>query len=83
VWSRRGSFLWQLRRSGENIELWETMPEAWTWVRRSTLDLGLPAASHLEHLPLTVSPRTGKLVMNRRTTLSTLLVFEGLDPDRW
>jgi serine/threonine protein kinase len=83
VWSRKGSFLWQLRRSGEDIELWETMPENWTWARRSTLDLGMPAASHLEHLPLTVHPRSGELVMNRRTTLSTLLVFEGLDPDRW
>ena len=46
-------------------------------------DLGLPPASHLEHLPLTVSPVTGELIMNRRTTLSTLLVFEGLDPERW
>jgi serine/threonine protein kinase len=83
VWSRRGSFLWQLRRADDRIELWELMPEVWTWARRSILDLGLPAASHLEHLPLTVSPITGELIMNRRTTLSTLLVFEGLDPERW
>jgi len=83
VWSRRGSFLWQLRRAGDRIELWESMPEVWTWSRRSTLDFGLPAASHFEHLPLTVNPLSGDLVMNRRTTLSGLLVFEGLDPDRW
>jgi serine/threonine protein kinase len=83
VWSRRGSFLWQLRRAGDQIELWELMPGVWTWARRSVLDIGLPPASHLEHLPLTVSPLSGELVMNRRTTLSTLLVFEGLDPDRW
>ena len=83
VWSRKGSFLWQLRRSGESIALWETMPEIWAWARRATLDLGLPPASHLEHLPLTVDPRTGELIMNRRTTLSVLLAFEGLDPDRW
>jgi serine/threonine protein kinase len=83
VWSRRGSFLWQLRRSGEHIELWETMPGIWSWARRSTLDLGMRPASHLEHLPLTVNPLTGELVMNRRTTFSTLLVFDGLDPDRW
>jgi Tol biopolymer transport system component len=83
VWSRRGSFLWQLRRVGDRIELWESMPGDWRWSRRSTLDLGLPAASHFEHLPLTVNPISGDLVMNRRTTLSGLLVFEGLDPDRW
>jgi hypothetical protein len=43
----------------------------------------MPAASHLEHLPLTVDPRSGELIMNRRSTASTLVVFEGLDPDRW
>jgi dipeptidyl aminopeptidase/acylaminoacyl peptidase len=83
VWSRDGRLLWQLRREGEKIELWQTVPGVWRWTRRSILDLGLPAASHLEHLPLTVSPRSGELVMNRRTTISSLLVFEGLDPERW
>jgi serine/threonine protein kinase len=83
IWSRSGRFLWQLRRAGDRIELWESVPGVWVWSRRSTLDLGLPAASHLEHLPLTVNPISGDLVMNRRTTLSGLLVFEGLDPDRW
>jgi serine/threonine protein kinase len=83
VWNRSGRLLWQLRRAGDQIELWEAAPAEWRWSRRSTLDLGMPAASHLEHLPLTVNPRTGELVMNRRTTLSTLVVFEGLDPDRW
>jgi Tol biopolymer transport system component len=83
VWSRRGSFLWQLRRVGDRVELWESMPEDWTWSRRSILDFGMPAASHFEHLPLTVHPISGELVMNRRTTLSGLLVFDGLDPDRW
>jgi hypothetical protein len=83
VWSRSGRFLWQLRRAGDRIELWESVPGVWTWSRRSTLGFGLPAASHFEHLPLTVNPISGDLVMNRRTTLSGLLVFEGLDPDRW
>jgi len=83
VWSRDGRLLWQLRRAGDRIELWESVPGDWNWSRRSTLDLGLPAASHLEHLPMTVSSRTGHLVMNRRTTISGVVVFEGLDPDRW
>jgi serine/threonine protein kinase len=83
VWSRDGSFLWQLRRAGDVIELWEAVPGAWSWSRRAILDFGIPAPSHFEHIPLTVSRRTGQLVMNRRTNLSGLLVFEGLDPDRW
>ncbi len=83
VWSADGGFLWQLRRDENDIELWEADSEDWTWRRRSVLDLGRPAASHLEHLPLTVSPATGELVMNRRTTLANLLVFENVDPVRW
>ena len=83
VWNRDGGLLWQLRRAGNRIELWEAETEIWDWRRRSTLDLGRPAASHLEHLPLTVNPATGELVMNRRTSLASLLVFEGVDPDRW
>ena len=83
VWSLDGAFLWQLRRAGDSIELWETETGVWNWRRRSILDLGRPAVSHLEHLPLTVNPATGELVMNRRTNLASLLVFEGVDPARW
>ena len=83
VWSADGAFLWQLRRSEDEIELWQADTGLWSWRRRSTLDIGQPAASHLEHLPLTVNPATGELVMNRRTTLANLLVFEGLDSTRW
>jgi Tol biopolymer transport system component len=83
VWSRDGGLLWQLRRADDAIELWEAEAGLWTWKLRSTLDLGRPAASHLEHLPLTVNPATGELVMNRRTSLASLLVFEGVDPTRW
>jgi len=83
TWSRDGGLLWQLRRAGDQIELWEAEPGNWTWRRRSILDLGRPAASHLQHLPLTVNPATGELVMNRRTSLASLLVFEGVEPARW
>jgi hypothetical protein len=75
--------LWQLRRAGERIELWEAAPDDWRWQWRSVLDLGRPAGSHLEHLPLTVSPTTGELVMNRRTNVASLLVFDNVDPSRW
>ncbi len=83
AWSRDGGYLWQLRRAGDQIELWEAEAGVWSWQRRSILDLGRPAVSHLEHLPLTVNPATGELVMNRRTSLASLLVFEGVDPARW
>ena len=83
VWSRDGGMLWQLRRAGDQIELWEAETGVWSWRRRSILDLGRPAVSHLEHLPLTVNPATGELIMNRRTSLASLLVFENVDPARW
>ena len=83
LWSADGSLLWQLRRWRDEVELWEAETGVWRWRRRAVLDLGRPAASHLEHLPLTVHPETGELVMNRRTTISRLLVFDGIDPDRW
>jgi Tol biopolymer transport system component len=83
AWSRDGRLLWQLRRAGDQIELWEAESGVWTWRRRSILDLGRPAASHLEHLPLTVNPSTGELVMNRRTSLASLVVFDDVDPARW
>ena len=83
TWSRDGGLLWQLRRAGDRVELWEAEAGVWDWRRRSILDLGRPAASHLEHLPLTVNPATGELVMNRRTSLASLLMFEGVDRARW
>ncbi len=83
VWSRGDRRLLQLRRTDDRIELWQATPGIWSWSRRSVLDFGAPAGSHLEHLPLTVSPRTGELVMNRRTTSSSLLVVNGVDADRW
>jgi len=83
VWSADGELLWQLRRSGDAVELWEADIGVWRWRRRSVLDIGRPVGSHFEHLPLTVNARTGDLIMNRRTTVSGLLLFEGLDPSRW
>ena len=42
VWSReRAGFLWQLRRAGDRIELWESVPGSGTWSRTIYLDLGL------------------------------------------
>jgi dipeptidyl aminopeptidase/acylaminoacyl peptidase len=83
VWSADGRWLWQLRRSDNDLELWQAPVGEWTWERRSVLDLGRPASSHLEHLPLTIHPDSGELVINRRSNFSGLVVFDGLDPARW
>ncbi len=83
VWSDDGQWLWQLRRAGDEVELWQAAVGEWVWSRRAVLDLGRPPSSHLEHLPLTINPGNGELVINRRTTFSGLLVFDRLDPSRW
>ncbi len=84
VWSPDGSHLWQVRRNAEGgLELWEAPAGSWTWRRRNVLDVGGEAPPHMEHLPLTVSRNSGRLVMNRRSASSELLVFSGLDHRRW
>ena len=82
-WSPDGGLLWQLRRSGDQLELWEAATGDWTWRRRSTLDLGGTPAPYMEHLPFTVDPSSGRLVLNRRMFNSTLVLFSGLEPRRW
>ncbi|MCP4898037.1 MAG: protein kinase [bacterium] len=83
VWSNENGRLWQLRREGNLIELWQCTVGEWRWRKRSTLDVGGAPASHFEFLPLTVHPVTGELVMNRSTVESALMILEGLDPARW
>ncbi len=85
VWDLRSGDLLQLRRSTDDaaIELWQANPVEGRWTMRSRLDLGVRPPIHLEFLPLTVDQATGKLVMNRRTGSSRLLVFDGVDVDRW
>jgi hypothetical protein len=83
VWSPDGEWLWQLRRAGETVELWQAEVDGWSWQRRTRIDVGGTPSSHLEYLPLTVNPSTGDLVINRRTTFSGLVLLEGLDPAHW
>lgn len=83
IWSNEPDRLWQLRREGNMIELWQCRVGEWQWRRRSILDFGGDPASHFEFLPLTIHPTTGDLVMNRSAVESALLLVEGLDPDRW
>jgi dipeptidyl aminopeptidase/acylaminoacyl peptidase len=83
AWRPDGSGLRQLRRAEDRVEIFEAIPGVWRWQRLSLLELGRPAPPHFEYMPLTVDPTSGNLVMNVRQSRSTLLVFEGLDPERW
>ena len=83
AWSSDGSRLFQLRRQADRLELWEAAVDGWEWRRRSVLDIGGQPRMHMEHLPFTVDPTTGRLIMNRRSSASSVLVYDGLDPERW
>jgi serine/threonine protein kinase/Tol biopolymer transport system component len=83
VWDPSSGDLLQLRRSDDALELWRAEPGRWIWTRRSLLDLGGRPPIQMEHLPLTVDPSSGRLVMNRRSGTASLVVFDGLDPERW
>jgi serine/threonine protein kinase len=83
AWSRDGRKLYQLRREQNAIVVYKTTSGLGVWSKGATLDLNGPAPEHFEFQPLTVDWATGDLVLNRRITRSSLLVFEGLDPERW
>jgi len=83
AWSRDGTRLYQLRREDERLELWEASVDRWEWTRRAVLDIGTRPQTHTEHLPFTIDPTSGRPVLNRRSSVSSLLVYEGLDPTRW
>ncbi|MFZ5788439.1 MAG: protein kinase domain-containing protein, partial [Acidobacteriota bacterium] len=83
AWARDGSLLFQIRRSGGTLELWQAAPATWRWVRRGPVDLGVAPPPQAEHVPLTVDPRSGALVFNRRSVTGELVLFEGIEPDRW
>jgi hypothetical protein len=83
VWDRRSGALLQLRRSDDSIELWQAERSQWRWRKRSTLDLGARPQIQLEYMPLTVDPVTGRLVVNRRSGTASLIVFDGVDVNRW
>ncbi len=83
AWSRDGTSLYQLRRDDDRLELWQAAVDRWDWRRRAQLDIGARPQMHMEHLPFTVDPVTGRLILNRRSSVSSLLVYEGVDPERW
>jgi hypothetical protein len=85
VWDPRTGDLLQLRRSAGDggLELWRADRNEARWTRRSRLDLGVRPPIQIEYLPLTVDPSSGRLVMNRRTGSGRLVVFDGVEFDRW
>jgi Tol biopolymer transport system component len=83
AWSPDGSLIYQVRRRDDSLQLWQAETGSWEWRLRSVLDIGTTPRLHMEHLPFTVDPSTGRLVLNRRSETSSLLVYEGLDPARW
>ena len=85
VWDPKTGDLLQLRRSSIDgtLELWQAAPDRAEWSRRSRLDLGVRPPIHMEFLPLTMDPGSGRLVMNRLTATSRLVVFNGVEIDRW
>lgn len=83
AWDRAGDLVYQVRRSGGALELWQAEPGAWRWERRGQLDLGIAPPPQAEHVPLTTDPSSGSLVLNRRSVTGELLLFEGIEPGRW
>jgi WD40 repeat protein len=85
VWEPETGALLQLRRSFDNeaLELWAADPRDGRWTRRSRLDIGARPPIQMEYLPLTVDLETGRLVMNRLTVTGRLMVFDGIELDRW
>ncbi|MEN8163663.1 MAG: protein kinase, partial [Acidobacteriota bacterium] len=83
AWSLNGNNLFQLRREKETIVVYRAEAGRKEWHRGAVLDLDGPAPEHFEFLPLTVDSSTGEFILNLRISRSTLLLFEGLEPERW
>lgn len=85
IWDPSTGELLQLRRSPDDdaLDLWRGDPATAEWSKASRLDLGARPPIHMEFLPLTLDPDSGRLVMNRFTAKSSLIVFTGVDTERW
>ncbi len=83
AWSPTGTVLWQIRRSGEGLELWRCLAGTWRWNKVGPVDLGGPVFAYQEFIPFSADPGSGRLVLNVRQDTGELLLYEGLDPSRW
>ncbi len=83
AWARDGQVLWQVRRGADELELWAAAVGTWQFRRLGAVPLGSAPGVHAEHLPLTVDPVTGEVVIIHRSIYGELLLFSGADPARW
>lgn len=82
AWSTDGSKLFQLRREKGRLRFYSARTGDWTWIAGEFLDIASPPP-HQEFFPLNVDPVTGQLILNISRSHSDLLLFEGLEPERW
>lgn len=83
AWSPQGDALWQVRRGRTGLELWSATPGEWQFRRLGSIPLPSAPAVHAEHLPLSVDPTTGELILVHRSFYGELMLFQGADPRRW
>jgi hypothetical protein len=65
------------------VELWAAPVGGWSWRREQTVGFGRDATPHDAFRPFTVDPVSGDLVFGLRKTESSLIVFSGVNSDRW
>jgi len=83
VWAADGRAVFQLQRDGVALRVHRAVPGEWRWSAGPRVELGHPAEPHAEHLPITVDPASGHLVVIRRVNSGELVVFEGVQRERW
>lgn len=83
AWAGDGEFLWQVRRVAGELEVWAAPAGSWQFRRLGPVPLGGVPGVHAEHLPLSVDPVTGELVIIHRSISGELLLLSGADPTRW
>ena len=83
AWSQDGTVLYQVRRAGDALEVWAAQVGRWDFRRLGPVPLEGAPAVHTEHLPVSVDPTTGEVVIIHRSMYSELLLFRGADPARW
>lgn len=83
AWTRDGGTLWQVRRGAGELELWAATAGSWQFRQIGEIPLPGSPGVHAEHLPLSVDPVTGDLVLIHRSIYGELLLFSDADPTLW
>jgi Tol biopolymer transport system component len=83
IWAADGRAVFQLQRDGFALRVHRAAPGEWRWSAGPRVALGHPAEPHAEHLPITVDLASGRLVVIRRVNTGELVVFEGVQRERW